>query len=64
MAVPAVPRFRTAQTAKEPAKQADFLLVQTAKSMSFDKSKNKLTLDGISSTTLFFSDRPEHIAGT
>ena len=46
-----------------PAKQADFLFVQTAKSMSFDKSTNKLTLDGISSTTLFFSDRPERIAG-
>ena len=48
---------------KEQAKQADFLFVQTAKSMSFDKSTNKLTLDGISSTTLFFSDRPERIAG-
>ena len=52
-----------AQAVKEPAKQADFLFVQTAKSMSFDKSTNKLTLDGISSTTLFFSDRPERIAG-
>ena len=31
--------------------------------MTFDKSTNKLTLDGISSTTLFFSDRPERIAG-
>ena len=48
---------------KEQAKQADFLFVQTAKSMSFDKSTNKLTLDGVSSTTLFFSDRPERIAG-
>jgi hypothetical protein len=54
-----------AQAVKEqqPAKEADFLFVQTAKSMSFDKSTNKLTLDGISSTTLFFSDRPERIAG-
>jgi len=52
-----------AQAVKEPAKQADFLFVQTAKSMSFDKSTNKLTLDGVSSTTLFFSDRPERIAG-
>ena len=52
-----------AQANKEPAKQADFLFVQTAKSMTFDKSTNKLTLDGISSTTLFFSDRPERIAG-
>src|SRR4030095_11403094 len=48
---------------KEQAKQADFLFVQTAKGMSFDKSTNKLTLDGISSSTLFFSDRPERIAG-
>jgi hypothetical protein len=48
---------------KEQAKQADFLFVQTAKSMSFDKSTNKLTLGGVSSTTLFFSDRPERIAG-
>jgi hypothetical protein len=47
----------------EQAKQADFLFVQTAKSMSFDKSTNKLTLVGVSSTTLFFSDRPERIAG-
>ena len=44
-------------------RQADFLFVQTAKSLSFDKSTNKLTLNGISSTTLFFSDRPERIAG-
>src|SRR6476469_5489685 len=52
-----------AQADKEPAKQADFLFVQTAKGMSFDKSTNKLTLDGIGSTTLFFTDRPERIAG-
>ena len=52
-----------AQAVKEEAKQADFLFVQTAKGMRFDKSTNKLTLDGISSTTLFFSDRPERIAG-
>ena len=47
----------------EQAKQADFLFVQTAKSMSFNKSTNKLTLVDVSSTTLFFSDRPERIAG-
>ena len=64
LAVPALPlASATAQTAKEQAKQADFLFVQTAKSMTFDKSTNKLTLNGISSTTLFFSDRPERIAG-
>ncbi|HXV84387.1 MAG TPA: hypothetical protein VEG60_31450 [Candidatus Binatia bacterium] len=64
LATPVVPLASAmAQAGKESAKQADFLFVQTAKSMSFDKSTNKLTLDGISSTTLFFSDRPERIAG-
>ena len=38
-----------AQAAQEPAKQADFLFVQTAKSMTFDKSTNKLNLDSVSS---------------
>ena len=47
----------------EQAKQADFLFVQTAKSISFDKATSKLTLEEVSSTTLFFSDRPERIAG-
>jgi hypothetical protein len=65
LAAPVVPLgFAMAQPAKEQsAKQADFLFVQTAKSMSFDKSANKLTLEGISPVTLFFSDRPERIAG-
>ena len=64
LAAPVVPvGSAMAQAVKESAKQADFLFVQTAKGMSFDKSTNKLTLDGISSTTLFFSDRPERIAG-
>ena len=56
--------YAMAQSAKqEPAKQADFLFVQTARGMTFDKSTNKLTLEGVSTTTLFFSDRPERIAG-
>ena len=65
LAAPVVPLGSAmAQAVKEqPAKEADFLFVQTAKSLSFDKSTNKLTLEGISSTTLFFSDRPERIAG-
>jgi hypothetical protein len=64
LAAPALPiGTALAQAIKESAKQADFLFVQTAKSMTFDKSTNKLNLDGISSTTLFFSDRPERIAG-
>src|SRR5262245_6931592 len=64
LAAPTIPLGSVmAQVVKEEAKQADFLFVQTAKAMAFDKSTNKLTLDSISSTTLFFSDRPERIAG-
>jgi hypothetical protein len=65
LAVPVVPvGSAMAQAVKEqPAKEADYLFVQTAKSMSSDKSTNKLNLEGVSSTTLFFSDRPERIAG-
>jgi hypothetical protein len=51
-----------AQGAQEPAKQADFLFVQTAKRMTFDKSASKLTLEGVSPITVMFSDRPERIA--
>ncbi len=42
---------------------ADFLFVQTADSMTFDKATSKLTLEGVSGSTLFFSDRPERVAG-
>ena len=42
---------------------ADFLFVQTAKGMAFDADQNQLTLNGVGPTTLFFSDRPERIAG-
>jgi hypothetical protein len=51
-----------AQAAQKPAKQADFLFVQTAKGMTFDKSASKLTLNGVSPVTVMFSDRPERIA--
>lgn len=44
-------------------KSIDFLFVQTAKYMRFDKSRGQLTLEGVSPITLFFSDRPERIAG-
>jgi hypothetical protein len=43
--------------------QADFLFVQTASAMAFDANRNRLTLNGVSPVTLFFSDRPERIAG-
>ncbi len=42
---------------------ADYLFVQTADAMVFDKASNKLTLAGVSGQTLFFSDRPDRIAG-
>jgi hypothetical protein len=40
-----------------------FLFVQNAESVAFDKAKGKMTLKGISPVTIFFSDRPERIAG-
>jgi hypothetical protein len=43
--------------------KADFLFVQTAQAMAFDADQNRLTLRGVSPITLFFSDRPERIAG-
>ena len=43
--------------------KADFLFVQTADAMAFDAERNRLTLTGVSPVTLFFSDRPERIAG-
>jgi len=52
-----------AETSAQTAKQADFLFVQSATGMSFDKATQKLTLHGVSPITLFFSDRPERIAG-
>lgn len=42
---------------------ADFLFVQTSTSMSYDPTAKKLTLVDASPVTLFFSDRPERIAG-
>ena len=36
---------------------------QTSKAMRFDAAASRLTLDGVSSVTTFFSDRPERIAG-
>lgn len=46
----------------EDAKEADFLFVQSAKSMSFDKAARKLKLEGVSPITVMFTDRPERIA--
>lgn len=52
-----------ALAAEEPPKHADFLFVQSARGMTFDKAGSKLTLDGVSPVTVFFSDRPERVAG-
>lgn len=52
-----------AQTSQEPPKQGDFLFVQTAKGMVFDPAAGRITLEGVSPVTIFFSDRPERIAG-
>jgi len=43
--------------------KADFLFVQSAKGLTFDSATNKLTLTGISPVTVYFTDRPERIAG-
>jgi hypothetical protein len=52
-----------AQPTPEAPKEADFLFVQSSKGMTFDKATNKLTLTGVSPATVFFTDRPERIAG-
>lgn len=44
-------------------RQADFLFVQTASGMTFDADAQRLTLTGVSPVTLFFTDRPERVAG-
>ncbi len=49
--------------ADDSTKQADFLFVQTASGLKFDKAGSKLTLEGVSPVTLYFSDRPDRIAG-
>jgi hypothetical protein len=52
-----------AQGAQRQPKQGEFLFVQSSKGMTFDKATNKLTLTGVSPVTVFFTDRPERIAG-
>src|SRR5215813_12345650 len=59
----ALAKSALAQTPEAKSKTADFLFVQTAKGMKFDKATNKLTLTGVAPMTLFFTDRPERIAG-
>jgi hypothetical protein len=58
----AVSRLPIAEAAQSPT-TADFLFVQSARSMTFDKVTDGLTLHGVSPVTFFFTDRPERIAG-
>ncbi len=46
-----------------PSGEADFLFVQTSDAMAFDAHQNRLTLRDVSQVTLFFTDRPERMAG-
>lgn len=52
-----------AQPSPEAPKEADFLFLQSAKGVKFDKANNKLTLTGVSPVTIYFTDRPERVAG-
>jgi hypothetical protein len=45
------------------AEAVDYLLVQTSKGLAFDRTTSTLSLIDVSPVTLFFSDRPERIAG-
>jgi len=47
----------------EAPKEADFLFVQSSKGLTFNKANNELTLTGVSPVTVYFTDRPERIAG-
>jgi hypothetical protein len=56
-------RSASAQPKPQSPGEADFLFVQSAKGLTFDKATNKLTLTGVSPVTVYFTDRPERIAG-
>ena len=56
-------RVRAADQAAATGPKADFLFVQSAKGLTYDAASGKLTLTGVSPATIFFSDRPERIAG-
>jgi hypothetical protein len=62
-ALVAAPVIQAAAAAAEEAKEADFLFVQTAKGMTFDKATSTLTLVDVSPVTVMFTDRPERVAG-
>jgi hypothetical protein len=54
-----------AGAATKPAapKTGEFLFVQTSQGMTYDAGSKTLALTGVSPVTLFFTDRPERVAG-
>lgn len=44
-------------------KTGEFLFVQTSQGMTYDAKTKTLALTGVSPVTLFFTDRPERVAG-
>jgi hypothetical protein len=63
LAALALTRTALAQSDSNSTTHADFLFVQTANAVTFDKASGKLTLVSVSPVTLFFADRPERLAG-
>lgn len=61
---PAAESKPAAATTKPAEQKADFLFVQSAKSVSFDRATSKITLHDVSPITLFFADRPTRVAGS
>jgi hypothetical protein len=54
----------SAAEAAGPEGTGEFLFVQTAEGLMYDGASGTLTLTGVAPQTLFFTDRPDRIAGT
>lgn len=61
LAIPSSAIQAAAPAPKKGGMQVQLMFVQTAKEVTFEG--NKLTLKGISPSTIYFSDRPQRIAG-
>jgi hypothetical protein len=59
--IPVVVQKAGAEKKTDDKKNVEYLFVQTAHAVTFQGGK--MTLHGVSPTTLFFSDRPERITG-
>lgn len=66
MATTALASTASAQAPPTPAtpKEADYLFVQSAKGMTFDKTKSALTLTGVSPVTVFSPIARSELLGT